>query len=147
MDEYTFKHCSNGHYYQEDECPYCKAKESELKIKKAIKMMIDNEKNSDQVREYLINICAFDIESADSLISDISNWCKQYEEANRSANRNIAFGLLWFIGGLLVTAITYSAVANGGGRYIVTWGAIIFGLLQFIGGLVSNFGSFIQKIN
>ncbi len=25
MDEYTFKHCPKGHYYQGDECPYCKA--------------------------------------------------------------------------------------------------------------------------
>lgn len=25
MEEYTFKHCSKGHYYQGDECPYCKA--------------------------------------------------------------------------------------------------------------------------
>lgn len=24
MDEYTFKHCPKGHYYQGDECPYCK---------------------------------------------------------------------------------------------------------------------------
>lgn len=25
MDEYTFKHCPKGHYYQGEECPYCKA--------------------------------------------------------------------------------------------------------------------------
>ncbi len=25
MDEYTFKHCPKGHYYQGGECPYCKA--------------------------------------------------------------------------------------------------------------------------
>ena len=25
MDEYTFKHCHKGHYYQGEECPYCKA--------------------------------------------------------------------------------------------------------------------------
>ena len=24
MDEYTFKHCPKGHYYQGEECPYCK---------------------------------------------------------------------------------------------------------------------------
>lgn len=120
----------NGHYYQstEDECPH--------EIKKAIKMMIDNENNHEQVREYLINNCNFDIKSANTLISDISNWCEQYKDANRSANRNIAFGLLWFIGGSIVTAVTYSAAANGGGRYVVAWGAIVFGLLQFIGGVV-----------
>ncbi len=28
MDEYTFKHCPKGHYYQGEECPYCKAQTS-----------------------------------------------------------------------------------------------------------------------
>ena len=28
MDEYTFKHCPKGHYYQGDECPYCKRQEA-----------------------------------------------------------------------------------------------------------------------
>ncbi|MCM1177781.1 MAG: hypothetical protein NC308_06300 [Clostridium sp.] len=28
MDEYTFKHCPEGHYYQEDECPYCQSEMS-----------------------------------------------------------------------------------------------------------------------
>ncbi len=30
MDEYTFKHCPKGHYYQGDECPYCKAQSTPL---------------------------------------------------------------------------------------------------------------------
>ncbi len=30
MDEYTFKHCPKGHYYQGDECPYCKAQTTPL---------------------------------------------------------------------------------------------------------------------
>ena len=25
MNKYTFRHCPKGHYYQGDECPYCKA--------------------------------------------------------------------------------------------------------------------------
>lgn len=28
MDEYTFKHCRKGHYYQGEECPYCKAQQT-----------------------------------------------------------------------------------------------------------------------
>lgn len=28
MDEYTFKHCPKGHYYQGEECPYCKRQET-----------------------------------------------------------------------------------------------------------------------
>lgn len=39
--------------------------------------MLNDEKTSDQVREYLINICHLDIESADSLMPDINNWREQ----------------------------------------------------------------------
>lgn len=28
--DYTFKHCRKGHYYQGDECPYCKAQKQSL---------------------------------------------------------------------------------------------------------------------
>lgn len=31
MDEYTFKHCPKGHYYQGDECPYCKTQTTPFK--------------------------------------------------------------------------------------------------------------------
>jgi|GEM_PF-2186868 len=48
--------------------------------------------------------------------------------------KNMLVGGLWLIGGLLVTALTYSA-SSGGGTYVVTYGAIIIGAVQFIGGL------------
>lgn len=50
------------------------------------------------------------------------------------ANKDMLYGSLWFIGGVIVTAVSYSA-AGGGGRYVITWGAIIFGAVQFIRGL------------
>lgn len=51
-----------------------------------------------------------------------------------AAARNMLVGALWCIGGIVVTAVTYSAAANGG-TYVVTWGAIVFGGLQFLKGL------------
>ena len=30
MDEYTFKHCPKGHYYQGNKCPYCKTQTTPL---------------------------------------------------------------------------------------------------------------------
>lgn len=39
------------------------------------------------------------------------------------------------IGGLIVTAVTYSNASDEGGTYLVTWGAIVFGGYQFIKGL------------
>jgi hypothetical protein len=39
------------------------------------------------------------------------------------------------IGGLIVTAVTYSNASNEGGTYVVAWGAIVFGGYQFIKGI------------
>lgn len=30
--DYTFKHCRKGHYYQGDECPYCKAQKQSFEV-------------------------------------------------------------------------------------------------------------------
>jgi hypothetical protein len=52
--------------------------------------------------------------------------------------RDIAFGAMWLGGGLLVTLLSYSAAASGsgGGRYVVTTGAIAYGLVRLIRGFV-----------
>jgi len=56
---------------------------------------------------------------------------------NDMAKRNMIVGGLWCVGGLVLTAATYSsASSSGGGRYAVFWGAIIFGAIQFVRGLV-----------
>jgi hypothetical protein len=48
--------------------------------------------------------------------------------------KNMGMGLLWFVGGSLVTFATYES-AQGGGTYVVTYGAIIVGAIQFVMGL------------
>ena len=52
-----------------------------------------------------------------------------------SAVSNIIVGGLWCVGGILVTALTYSAAKESGGYFIVAWGAILFGGIQFLKGL------------
>jgi peptidoglycan biosynthesis protein MviN/MurJ (putative lipid II flippase) len=47
--------------------------------------------------------------------------------------KNIGLGLVWLIGGSLVTFVTYQSPANG--HYVLAYGAIIGGALQFIVGL------------
>jgi hypothetical protein len=59
---------------------------------------------------------------------------------NEQAKKNMLYGALWCIGGIVVTAATYSS-AEGGGRYVVAWGAIIFGAIQFFRGLAQLGGS------
>jgi len=52
----------------------------------------------------------------------------------QTAEKNMLYGGLWCVGGILVTAATFSA-ASGGGSYVVAWGAIIFGAIQFLRGV------------
>ena len=60
---------------------------------------------------------------------------KQLPMMNKEVGKkNMLYGALWFIGGVVVTIGTYSA-ASGGGSYLVAWGAILFGGIQFLQGL------------
>jgi hypothetical protein len=63
--------------------------------------------------------------------------CKaSYKSARKKAGQKaMLYGALWCVGGGIVTAVTYSMASAGGGRYIITWGAIIFGAIQFFRGL------------
>lgn len=51
--------------------------------------------------------------------------------------KNLGIGALWCVGGIIVTAVSYSMAASSasGGSYLVTWGAVIFGGIQMLRGL------------
>jgi len=49
--------------------------------------------------------------------------------------KNMIYGALWCIGGIIFTVVSYSAASSSGGEYYITWGAIIFGAIQFFNGL------------
>lgn len=55
-----------------------------------------------------------------------------YTIANKKANKNILWGAVCLVIGLLITLLSYKA---GGGKYILAYGAIIGGLIQLVGGL------------
>ncbi len=61
-------------------------------------------------------------------------------EAKRAkAKKDILHGALWCGGGCIVTILTYAAASrNGGGGYMVAWGAIIFGAIQMIRGATAD---------
>lgn len=61
------------------------------------------------------------------------------EALREAGKKNMLYGALWCIGGIIVTAVSYSAATGpGGGTYIVTWGAIVVGAIQFFQGLAQS---------
>lgn len=61
------------------------------------------------------------------------------ESEGRVAQRDLMIGGAWLIGGLFVTLLSYQA-ASGGGRYLVTTGAIVYGAVRIGRGLLRGGG-------
>lgn len=59
------------------------------------------------------------------------------EVDNEAAEQLIQKGVFWLLGGLFVTGFTYR-VFEGGGTYIIAWGAILYGALQIVSGLLET---------
>lgn len=55
-----------------------------------------------------------------------------------AAKRHMIFGGMIFVVGLVITFGSYAAASesNGGGRFVMAWGAILFGAIRFLYGLV-----------
>ena len=84
-------------------------------------------------------------ESAVQFVDSIEQGLKQYAEQYKNSpegrqvmaskyKRHMLYGILWAVGGTVVTVATYSA-ASGGGVYVIAWGAIVFGIIDFFRGL------------
>lgn len=88
-----------------------------------------------QSRETVIQVLVsrgIDQGTASTIVDNIE---KQKKVAvSERARKDMLYGALWCVGGIIVTAATYSA-ASGGGRYVIAWGAIIFGAIQFFKGV------------
>lgn len=52
----------------------------------------------------------------------------------QAAKGEMLKGVLWLVGGAVVTGITYSA-AEPGGTFFVFWGAMAYGAIRFLRGL------------
>ena len=96
----------------------------------AASMMMDG-KSRRQIEEDLMDK-GLDQESASVVVTNLKEMKKEAEAGQGTGN--MIFGALWCVGGIAVTAATYSA-AEGGGTYVVAWGAIVFGAVQFFIGL------------
>ena len=98
-------------------------------------MLYNQKKSIEETKAALIEN-GLRAEDADVVIANLQ---KQYKQEKREAgNKNMLYGALWCVGGLLVTILTYSA-ASDGGTYVVAWGAVIFGAIQFFKGMFQRF--------
>lgn len=99
-------------------------------------MLYNQKKSIEETKAALIEN-GLRAEDADVVIANLQNQYKQ--EKREAGNKNMLYGALWCVGGLLVTILTYSA-ASDGGTYVVAWGAVIFGAIQFFKGVFQRIG-------
>ncbi|MBS1910640.1 MAG: hypothetical protein JST22_01515 [Bacteroidetes bacterium] len=76
----------------------------------------------------IVNERNFDSVAAATVASDTMD-----PETERARKDMIAGGIICLIG-IAVTIVSYVAASNGGGRYVVTWGAVLFGGIRFFRG-------------
>jgi hypothetical protein len=77
-----------------------------------------------------------DTETAERVVCELGETRSQ---AVRSAGRkNMLYGTLWCLSGVLVTILTYQSAASSstGGRYVIASVAIAVGVIQFVRGLL-----------
>ena len=71
-----------------------------------------------------------EIRDAGPVTDEVHQLLREFAVARHEQAERYGFqGLLWFGGGLAVTAITYVS-ATPGGTYILAWGAVLFGAIQ-----------------
>jgi len=92
---------------------------------------------SDEIERALVEK-GLDAESAATVVSNLEQ--ARANAIKEAGKKNMLYGALWCIGGIVVTVVTYSAAAAGGGSYVVAWGAIIFGGIQFVHGAIQSAG-------
>jgi hypothetical protein len=58
--------------------------------------------------------------------------------------RNMRYGALWCILGIILLTLSYLAAAAGvvGGRHVLAWVVILFGGFRLIRGMIQSFGRF-----
>jgi uncharacterized protein YaaW (UPF0174 family) len=73
-----------------------------------------------------------DATTAHTVVQNLSS--ARSKALREHGRKNMIVGGLWCGGGTAVTVLTLQA-AQGGGTYVVAWGAILFGAIQFLRGL------------
>jgi hypothetical protein len=60
-----------------------------------------------------------------------------FDAQRAAAHRQITYGAILTVVGIIVTIGTYSSVSVSGGTYVIAYGPIIFGFIRLVRGLTS----------
>ena len=102
----------------------------------ALKMLCDYGYTPHKTIDELVNNGATEDEAV-AIVQEIVTQIEK-EILKKEARNDMLVGGLWFLGGSAVTYFTY-AMAEGGGFFLICWGAMIFGAIQFLRGLANSF--------
>lgn len=98
------------------------------------KRLVQDKASTETVKDELIEQ-GVNEENAQAIIDYVK---EQIKDARlKHAKDDMKYGALWCIGGLIVTGATY-LLAENGGSYIVTWGAILWGGWQYFRGVIEK---------
>jgi hypothetical protein len=76
----------------------------------------------------------YDSASARTLLTRLR--VAQHNAGRAAAQHDLLVGTAWFVGGVVVSVVSYSlATSHGGTRYILAGGAIVYGFYRFFKGL------------
>ncbi|MGC4103782.1 hypothetical protein [Ferruginibacter sp.] len=101
----------------------------------AANMMVTQNKTAWETRQSLVEQ-GLNENAAQTVVDNIDDQIKAAKR--KRGNKDMLYGGLWCAGGTIITIATYSAASEGGGHYVVAWGAIIFGAIQFFRGVANS---------
>ncbi len=97
-----------------------------------VRQFVVQKKNSAEITDMLV-AKGFNHSDVYTFVKDVEQVV--FKDKKKKANKNMFYGGIWCVGGIIVTVASYSAASSGGGKYVFAWGAIIFGAIQFFKGL------------
>ena len=106
----------------------------EVKVNKALVLtrhMINQGRDNYEIRMALMEQ-GFSYDDADAILKHAHP--ETVTTADNTKSDDVAVGILWLAGGILVTALTYAA-ASDGGVYIIAYGPVIYGAIRLLKGL------------
>jgi hypothetical protein len=89
-------------------------------------LLVNENMSPSEVKKRLMEL-GIDEERAVNILEDLED--ERYDLKNKEANKDMLYGALWCVGGIILTAADFG---------YIFWGAIIFGGFQFVKGAMNS---------